>query len=90
MGRVFFFTSPTCAPCKNVKPVINELQEDYPTLTWSFIDTTNDKENYGDIFKVTHVPTMVAVNDRNEEVGRHSGTSMMGYYSLIKKLRQSS
>jgi len=35
MATMYFFTSPTCGPCKAVKPVISELTEDHPkNLQW--------------------------------------------------------
>ena len=84
---MYFFTSPTCGPCKSVKPVVNELQEDYKTITWIQIDTTADPQNVATTYKVTHVPTMVAVFN-GKEIGRHSGTQMMGYFALVKRLTQ--
>lgn len=85
--QAYFFTSPTCGPCKSVKPVVNELQEDYKTITWIQIDTTNDPQTVATTYKVTHVPTMVAVFN-GKEIGRHSGTQMMGYFALVKRLTQ--
>jgi thiol-disulfide isomerase/thioredoxin len=83
--QVYFFTSPTCGPCKAVKPVISELQEDYKQIQWGMVDTSVDPEHLASTFKVTHVPTMIAVYQGNE-MGRHSGTQMMGYFALVKRL----
>jgi hypothetical protein len=66
---------------------VNELQEDYKTITWIQIDTTADPQNVATTYKVTHVPTMVAVFN-GKEIGRHSGTQMMGYFALVKRLTQ--
>lgn len=82
--QAYFFTSQTCGPCKAVKPVITELQEDYKQVDWRMVDTTSDSAT-ASTFKVTHVPTMVAVKN-GAEVGRHSGTQMMGYFALVKRL----
>ena len=84
-ATLYFFTSPTCGPCKAVKPVVSELTEDHPRLTWVTVDTTADPSNLGTLYRVTHVPTMVAVNN-GVEVGRHSGTQLMGYFALTKRL----
>ena len=86
--QVFFFTSPTCGPCKAVKPVVAELQEDNKQITWLSVDTTADPRNFATTYKVTHVPTMVAVKN-GTEIGRHSGTQMMGYFALVKRLTAS-
>lgn len=83
--HAYFFTSPTCGPCKAVKPVILELQEDHPAIQWAIVDTSTDPSNLAGSMKITHVPTMVAVYN-GREVGRHSGTQMMGYFSLVKRL----
>jgi hypothetical protein len=68
-----------------VKPVISELQEDHPAIQWVMVDTTQDPSNISKIMNITHVPTMVAVYG-GREVGRHSGTQMMGYFALVKRL----
>ena len=84
--HIYFFTSPTCAPCKVVKPAIMELKEDYPGFSWNFVDTTNDPENLGGQLGVTHVPTMIAFDIQGHEIGRYTGSTIMGYYSLVKRL----
>jgi len=86
--QAYFFTSATCGPCKAVKPVVAELQEDYKQINWATVDTGNDPGHLAALYKITHVPTMVAVYD-GREVGRHSGTQMMGYFALVKRLTQS-
>jgi thiol-disulfide isomerase/thioredoxin len=86
--QIFFFTSPTCGPCKAVKPVVTELQEDYKQVSWLSVDTTADPRNFATTYKVMHVPTMVAVKN-GAEIGRHSGTQMMGYFALLKRLTSS-
>lgn len=83
--QAYFFTSPTCGPCKAVKPVILELREDHPYIQWAMVDTSKDPSNTATRMNITHVPTMVAVYN-GQEVGRHSGTQMMGYFALVKRL----
>jgi thioredoxin 2 len=85
MATMYFFTSPTCGPCKAVRPVVAELTEDHPRITWATVDTTADPGNLATLHKVTHVPTMVALSN-GVEIGRHSGTQLMGYFALAKRL----
>lgn len=85
MATMYFFTSPTCGPCKSVKPVIAELTEDHSKIQWISVDTTADPAHIAATYKVTHVPTMVAVHN-GVEVGRHTGTQLMGYFALAKRL----
>lgn len=84
--RIYFFTSPTCGPCKVVNPAVMELKEDYPGFSWNFIDTTNDPENLGGQLSVTHVPTMITFDVQGNEIGRYTGSTIMGYYALVKRL----
>ena len=86
METVYLFTSQTCAPCKVVKPLIEDLKEDFPNFNWQFIDIKNDPKNLAIKYSINYVPTMIAVVE-DKEVGRHSGSVMMGYYTLLKKLR---
>lgn len=85
---VYLFTSPTCGPCKTIKPFWNELREDddsvYSKFTWMTIDITADRENYVQLFGVTAVPTMVVTVDGNV-FGSSKGTSAMGYLNLLKR-----
>jgi thiol-disulfide isomerase/thioredoxin len=85
MATMYFFTSPTCGPCKAVKPVVAELTEDYPKFHWVSVDTTADPGHLATTYKVKHVPAMVAVSN-GVEVGRHAGTQLMGYFALAKRL----
>lgn len=86
--KIFFFTSQTCGPCKAVKPVISELEDEYKQVLWTTVDTAVDPNRYATTYKITHVPTMVAVSN-GTEIGRHSGTQLMGYFSLVKRLTTS-
>jgi len=86
--QIFFFTSQTCGPCKAVKPVVSELEDEYKQVLWTTVDTAADPNRYATTYKITHVPTMVAVSN-GTEIGRHSGTQLMGYFALTKRLTTS-
>ena len=40
---VYHFWSPTCAPCKAIKPSIEDLKEEFPETTWVHVNTHDDK-----------------------------------------------
>lgn len=84
---VFIFSSPTCEPCKHIKPVINELKEEYDYLNWIDIDITNDPLRITRRFGVASVPTMVIATP-TEKIGSFTGTQAMGYLTLLKKVKQ--
>ena len=60
---LYFFTSKGCAPCIQVKHVIQQLDsEGYPVTT---VDV-GQRPDWADAFRVTHTPTLALV--RNNEV----------------------
>ena len=75
-SKVYMFTSETCAPCKQIKPALKELQEDFP-LEWIFVDLNSSEAKLYDVQKV---PTMVVVG---KEIKKHSGTDIIGYYKIL-------
>jgi thioredoxin 1 len=83
--EVFMFSSTTCAPCKNVKPYIAELEEDYSHYSWTHVDI-NDNPALTTKMGVTNIPCMV-VTKGGDTVGTHKGTMVMGYLMLLKKAR---
>ncbi len=82
---VYMFSGETCPPCQHIKPSINELKEDYSQYMWKDCTLASpEAQELG----VTSIPTMV-VKDSVGVLGRHSGTTMIGYYRLLKKAKQS-
>lgn len=79
------FTSPTCAPCRHVKPVIEDIIQDFEDISLNIVDITTNK-TLSDASDVRYVPTMIAYYD-NKEVCRNTGSDIMGYYRLLKTLR---
>jgi thiol-disulfide isomerase/thioredoxin len=86
---VYYFSSPTCAPCKQIKHAIEELKEDYDTLRWVSVNTVHDPGNYATQFGVTVVPTVVVAWTESgwntPVIGRHSGTDIAGYHRILRK-----
>lgn len=81
---VYKFFSKTCAPCKIIKPALEELKEDYPQYTWTEVDIHEDTQGLTRRWGVMVVPTVLIVKD-GKEVGRHMGTDLGGYFRLMKK-----
>jgi thioredoxin 1 len=80
---VCYFSSPSCAPCRTIKPTIEELKEDYAHVPWKSINTSVDQAEMKQL-GVTSIPAMVIVKD-GKEVGRHTGTTLIGYYNLLRR-----
>lgn len=82
---VFHFWSPTCGPCMVIKPSIEDLKEEFEgKIEWISINTKEDPKAVARIMNVSVVPTIVVVKD-GMEVGRHSGTQIGIFYTLIRK-----
>ena len=82
---VFHFWSPTCGPCMVIKPSIEDLKEEFDgRIEWLSINTKEDPKAVAPKLNVTMVPTIVVVKD-GMEVGRHSGTQIGIFYTLIRK-----
>jgi len=76
--NVYHFWSASCEPCKRMKPVFDELKQDFPTLSWVSIDIRNDPQGLTQKFNVKTVPSLVVNNVLQ------SGTDAPSYYRLLK------
>ena len=81
---VLKFTSPTCGPCRTIKPALEAMAEDFPNVTWVDINTKDDREGYVDRYRVTVVPTLVYLKGTTE-VARFTGANMGMFYTLLRK-----
>jgi thiol-disulfide isomerase/thioredoxin len=81
---VLHFWSPTCAPCTTIKPSLEMLKEEFPEASWVSVNIKDDAKGVAAATGVKVVPTLVFYRD-SVEVGRHSGSSVGIYYTLIRK-----
>lgn len=83
---VLHFWSPTCNPCRVIKPALEDLKEEFEgqIQEWVSINIKEDPKNVARLYQVSVVPTIVFLKN-NVEVGRHSGTQMGIYYTLLRK-----
>jgi thiol-disulfide isomerase/thioredoxin len=84
----YHFWSPTCGPCKTIKPTIELLKEEFSQVTWVSVNTHDDNQNLATKFGVQFVPT-IAVAIFNEDGSlmsseKHSGTTAAGYYRILR------
>jgi thiol-disulfide isomerase/thioredoxin len=87
VAKVMMFTTPNCEPCHAIKPSIEELQEDYKQFEWVHIDTTADPDATAFRMGVRLVPTMVVLKTDGTEFGRHEGSSLIGYFNLLRRAK---
>ena len=87
-GTVYHFWSPTCGPCKVIKPVIEDLKEEFSQITWVSVNTHQDETNLAPKFGVQFVPTIVVAVFKDDDTllssEKHSGTAAAGYYRILR------
>ena len=88
----YHFWSPTCGPCKVIKPAIEDLKEEFPLVDWTTVNTHDDPDGLARRFGVTVVPTIVVValaeNQRVLLTDKQSGTNMAGYYRILRNAQR--
>lgn len=60
------------------------MKEEFPDATWLSVNTKADSQGLAAKYDVKVVPTLIFFRD-NVEVGRHSGSSIGIYYTLLRK-----
>jgi thioredoxin-like negative regulator of GroEL len=60
------------------------MAEDFPAVAWQSINTQEDPTGMARALGVKAVPTVVVAKN-GVEIGRHSGTNVIMYYSLLRK-----
>lgn len=87
-ATIYHMWSPTCGPCKTLKPVFEDLKEEFPQFTWVSVNTHDDKNGYATRFGVQFVPTLVLVvyKDDGEVLmsEKKTGSNVADYYRLIR------
>lgn len=83
--KVLHFWSPTCNPCRVIKPALDDVKEEFEgRIEWFSINIKDDHRNTAMALQVTVVPTIVVFKG-DTEIGRYSGTQMTIIYALIRK-----
>ena len=83
----YHFWSPTCAPCKAIKPSIDDLKEEFQQIVWVSVNTHDDETGLAARYSVGVVPTVVVETvkpDGTATFEKHSGTNIAGYYRILR------
>ena len=84
----YHFWSPTCAPCKIIKPAVEDLKEEFSEVQWVSVNTHDDGDMLASLYGVSVVPTIVVeVKDVLGNVlstEKHVGTNIAGYYRILR------
>ena len=71
MKSIFYFTAEWCNPCKQTKPIVEQLNTEQTIAKFFIIDVDYDIEKARD-FEIRSVPTFVVIED-NKEIHRVTG-----------------
>ena len=69
MKTVFYFTADWCAPCKRVKPIVEDMKKDGYQFQMIDVDYESDLVKK---FEIKSVPTFILIKD-SEEINRIVG-----------------
>jgi thioredoxin 1 len=70
--NVFYFTADWCQPCRNIKPIIQEINRDKVGLKFHMIDADIEQELVQK-FKIQSLPTFIIIN-QGKEIQRLTGS----------------
>ncbi|EJO5348538.1 thioredoxin family protein [Clostridium botulinum] len=66
-------SSPTCAPCRKMTPIIKEIKEQYKGKVDTHIVYLNKNPEFADKYKVSVVPTQVFIDKEGKVFLKHEG-----------------
>ena len=73
MKKVVMFTGAWCNPCKQAKPVFQQIKDANPQMQFEIIDIDEHRDMAND-FNITGVPTFMLI-ENDEEVKRIVGAA---------------
>jgi thiol-disulfide isomerase/thioredoxin len=86
MTTIYQFWSPTCAPCKAIKPTLAVMREDYmednPEIRWEIINTREDPRELSRKYGVQFVPTIVI--DNGTKATKYTGSDIGQIKTFLK------
>ncbi len=71
MKQVYYFTADWCGPCKQVRPIVEELNRDQSEVKFQIIDVDSEGE-LARRFEIRSIPTFVLIED-GQEINRFTG-----------------
>lgn len=65
MGKVLYFTASWCGPCKQTRPIVEEVNKDNEVFQIIDVDTNPAMVS---LYSIKSVPTFVGINSEGSEV----------------------
>ena len=79
--KAYHFWSVNCDPCKRLKPLFEELKEDFSNYEWISVNINDDPEKYTAKFGVKSVPALAV---EGQTIQQCSGNDPSVYYKTLK------
>jgi len=79
MNKLIVFSATWCGPCKMVKPIINQIEQENPEIKIERYDI-DENQDKATMFDITSVPTVLVVDDEEWEVKRFTGIQQKHTY----------
>jgi thioredoxin 1 len=79
----YYFTADWCAPCKKVKPIVEEINKD-SMVKFKIIDVDSEMELVRN-FNIKSVPTFIVIKDGeiiNRATGSQTKDSLLGMLNV--------
>jgi thiol-disulfide isomerase/thioredoxin len=70
--QIFYFTADWCNPCKQIRPIVDEMIRDGLSTKIQLIDVDSEIELVNK-YNVSSVPTFIKIDDDGMEKNRISG-----------------
>ena len=86
MKMILYFTADWCNPCKQTKPIVEELNREQIMAKFFIVDVDSDIEMAKD-FEIRSVPTFVVMKD-NVEIHRTTGAKTRQQLEELIKYEQ--
>jgi thioredoxin 1 len=86
MKMILYFTADWCGPCKQTRPIVEELNREQIMAKFFIIDVDSEIEMAQD-FQIRSVPTFVIMKD-NKEIHRVTGAKTRQQLEELTKYEQ--
>ena len=86
MKSILYFTADWCGPCKQTRPIVEELNHEQIIAKFFIIDVDSEIEMTQD-FEIRSIPTFVVMKD-NKEIYRTTGAKTRQQLEELIKYEQ--
>ena len=79
------FSAPTCEPCKALKPVFDDLKEEFNNINWASVNIKEDPTQLTQLYGIKQVPSMVVIS-KDGTTKTYTGRDVATYYRLVRSI----